>query len=354
MPSLERTLLRAVVAFRLIALAWMAILVAVAAVRVPDISVGVMVVVLLVAALSTAVLQLAYRRGQVGPPLVVADAIIGTLVAAGPWIAGTAESFYGGYPMSSVVLVAWAAGTGPAIGLAAVMLFVVVAGAYAVGDPDVGDLVRTGLTLLLTAGVVGWVMTALRESDARRRDAEEAQARAEERARLAAQLHDSAVQTLVVLRQQADDPEQVRVLARRQERELRALMQEEPGLGGLTEGLSSVADDVEDLHGLHIERVLLGDAEAGDSVDAVVSATREALVNVAKHAGTNKAHLFAEVTADRVTVTVRDRGTGFEVGSVGEEGGLARSIRDRVTGVGGTVSLRSGSGGTEVEMEVPR
>ncbi len=350
---LERTLFRAVVAFRLIALAWMAILVAVAVVRVPDLSVGVMVGVLLVAALSTAVLQVAYRRDRVGPALIATDALVGVLVAAGPWLAGTGESFYGGYPMSSAVLVAWAVGTGPAVGLAGVMLLVVVAGAYAVGEADVGDLVRTGLTLLITAGVVGWVMTALRESDVRRREAEEAQARAEERARLAAQLHDSAVQTLVVLRQQADDPDQVRALARRQERELRALIQSEPGVGGLVDGLGAIANDVEDLHGIHIERVLLGDAPAGEAVDALVAASREVLVNVAKHAGTGRAHLFADATSDRASVTVRDRGGGFDPATVGDGGGLARSVRDRVTAVGGTVAVRSGSAGTEVEMEVP-
>ena len=247
------------------------------------------------------------------------------------------------------------------IALAATQFAIIAAGAFAVGPVDAGGLTRTGLTLLVTAWVVGWVMASLRSSDASRREAEEAlvaereaRARAEERAKLAAQLHDSAVQTLVVLRQQADDPEQVRALARRQERELRSLTRDEPSSGGLVAGLGVVANDIEDLHALHVERVFLGDAPSGASVDALVQAAREALVNVAKHAAVDKAHLFAEVADGTATVSVRDRGTGFDVHAVGDDRGLTRSIRDRIAAVGGTVALRSVPGqGTDVEMEVP-
>ena len=353
---LERTLFRAVVAFRLVALVWMVVLVAVTVVTVPDISVLAVVLVTLVATLGAAGLLVASRRGLAGRRLVALDAVVGCLVAAGPWIAGTTEPFYGGYPMSAVVLVAFAAGTAWALSLAAVQLVIVVAGAVAVGPVDVGDLTRTGLTLLVTAWVVGWVMTSLREADASRREAEEARVRAEERAALASGLHDSAIQTLVVLRQQADDPDRVRSLARRQERELRALISDRSGdPGGLVARLGATADDVEDLHGLHVERVFVGDAEGGPGVDAVVGAAKELLVNVARHAGADRAHLFAEVGDDTVTVTVRDRGTGFDTATIPEGTGLTRSVRDRVTGVGGEVRIRSHPGrGTEVEVVVPR
>lgn len=360
---LERTLFRAVVAFRLVALAWMVVLVAVTLVTVPDVSVGAIVGVTLVAALGAAGLQVAAARGLSGRRLVAADALVGCVVAAGPWMAGTTEPFYGGYPMSAVVLVAFAAGTLWALALAAVEFGIIVVGAVAVGPVDVGDLTRTGLTLLVTAWVVGWVMERLRDADARRVEAEEAlgsereaRARAEERARLAAGLHDSAVQTLVVLRQEADDPDRVRALARRQERELRALIADrdaEPG--GLAAELGRVADDVEDLHGLHVERVLIGDAPAGPAVAAAAAATRELLVNVARHAGTDRAHLFAEVGDAAITVTVRDRGRGFDTASIPEGTGLTRSVRDRVTGVGGEVRIRSNPDqGTDVELTVPR
>lgn len=353
---LERTLFRAVVAFRLVALLWMVVLVAVTVVTVPDISVGAIVGVTFVAALGAAGLLVASRRGLTDRRLVVLDAVAGCVVAAGPWMVGTTEPFYGGYPMSSVVLVAFAAGTGWALVLAGAEFVIVVAGAVAVGPVDVGDLTRTGLTLLVTAWVVGWVMASLRTSDAQRREAEEARVRAEERAALAAGLHDSAIQTLVVLRQQADDPDQVRALARRQERELRSLVADRGGdASGLVARLEAVADDVEDLHGLHVERVFLGDADAGTGVEAAVGATKELLTNVARHADTDRAHLFAEVGTDTITVTVRDRGAGFDTASIPEGTGLTRSVRDRVTGVGGEVRIRSNRGqGTDVELVVPR
>jgi signal transduction histidine kinase len=353
---LERTLFRAVVAFRLIALLWMVVLVAVTVVTVPDLSVLAVVGVTFVAAMGTAGLLVASRRGVADRRLVVLDAGAACVVAAGPWMAGTTEPFYGGYPMSAVVLVAFSAGTIWALVLAGAQFVVIVAGAVAVGPVDVGDLTRTGLTLLITAWVVGWVMSSLREADALRREAEEARVRAEERAALAAGLHDSAIQTLVVLRQQADDPDQVRALARRQERELRALVSDRgAAAGGLVDRLGEVADDVEDLHGLHVERVFVGDAEAGPAVEALVGATKELLVNVARHAATDRAHLFAEVGDETVTVSVRDRGTGFDTAAIPAGTGLTQSVRDRVTGARGEVRIRSHPGqGTDVELVVPR
>ena len=362
MPSLERTLFRAVVAFRLIALLWMAILVAVAVATVPDLRVGVLVALLLVAATATGVLQGAGRRGTTGRGWVAADAAVGLLVAAGPWMAGTTEPFYGGYPASVVVLVAFAVGRSHALALALAQVVVIVAGAAAVGPFDVGDVARSGLTLVITAWVVGFVIDWLRDADHARRRAEdalaterEARVRAEERSALATRLHDSAVQTLVVLRQQADDPERVRSLARRQERELRAVITDAAGgPSGLASRLEGAADDVEDLHGLLVERVVLGDLPPSPVVDAVAAATREALVNVARHAATERAHLFAEVGPGRVTVAVRDHGAGFDPEGTSEGTGLARSIRGRIEAVGGRVGIRSRpGGGTEVEMEVP-
>ncbi len=359
---LERTLFRAVVAFRIIALAWMVALVAITVATVPDISVGLVVASLTVAVAGTVGLQLAARAQVAGRSWVALDAAASLVVAAGPWLAGTTEPFYGGYPMSAVVLVAFAAGTRWAVGLAVAQFAIILAGAVAVGPVDVGDVTRTGLTLLIVAWVVGWVIGSLRDADGRRRSAEaalaeerEARVRAEERASLAARLHDSAVQTLVVLRQQADDPDRVRALARRQERELRDLIAGTAATpDGLAAGLGRVADEVEDLHGLHVERVLLGDADPSQAVDAAVGAAREALVNVARHSGVERAHLFAEVGDGALTVSVRDRGRGFDPTEVGEGTGLTRSVRDRVTAVGGTVRLRSAPGqGTDVEVTVP-
>lgn len=360
--SLERTLYQSVVVFRLIALVWMAVLVAATVVTVPALRVGVLAAVLLLAVVATAVLQGAARRGLRGTGWLAADAAVSLVVAAGPWLVGTSEPFYGGFPVSAVVLVAFVAGGWWALALAASQVVVIVAGAVAVGSVDLGDLLRSSLTLLVTAWVVGYAIERLRESDRARRDAEaalavehDARVRAEERAALGTRLHDSAVQTLVVLRQQADDPDQVRLLARRQERELRAVIADTTGDPvGLAARLVAAADDVEDLHGLHVERVVLGDVGASEPVEAVVAAAKEALVNVARHAGVDRAHLFAQVEDGRITLTVRDRGVGFDPAATPEGIGLSRSVRHRVETAGGTVTVRSTPGsGTEIELEVP-
>jgi signal transduction histidine kinase len=62
------------------------------------------------------------------------------------------------------------------------------------------------------------------------------------------------------------------------------------------------------------------------------------------------------VEPDRVNIFVRDRGKGFDPGTVSEDRhGLADSIRGRMDRNGGTVRLRTAPGeGTEVHLEIPR
>ncbi len=89
------------------------------------------------------------------------------------------------------------------------------------------------------------------------------------------------------------------------------------------------------------------------AVHALAAATGECLANVAKHADTSRANLFVEGSPDQVEVIVRDRGIGFAPDAV-EHRGLAHSINDRITEIGGTVKLTSRPGhGTEVRMTVP-
>lgn len=89
-------------------------------------------------------------------------------------------------------------------------------------------------------------------------------------------------------------------------------------------------------------------------VDAVVDATREALTNVAKHAGVDTAVVRASATDDALTVSVLDQGCGFEPDKVSRGIGLARSIRGRLAELGGTARIESAPGaGTYVELVVP-
>jgi signal transduction histidine kinase len=185
-----------------------------------------------------------------------------------------------------------------------------------------------------------------------------ARVRSEERAAVAAHLHDSVLQTLALIQRHADEPQAVSRLARSQERELRAWLYEPAAAaGGTWAGLvAGLVADVEADHALTVDPVVVGDAPVDDALAALGAATREALVNVAKHAGVPSADLYTEVTPERVAVFVRDRGKGFDPDTVpGDRRGLRDSVSGRLERLGGTATVRSEPGeGTEVELVLPR
>jgi signal transduction histidine kinase len=181
--------------------------------------------------------------------------------------------------------------------------------------------------------------------------------RADARADMAAHLHDSVLQTLALIQRQADDPKAVQQLARRQERELRTwLYGEEQQTETLKVALTEAAAEVEDERGIPIEVVMVGDCETSDSIQALVRAAREAMVNAAKHSGADKIDVYAEVDEELVEVFVRDRGQGFDLDSVADDRmGVKGSIVNRMARHGGTAGVRSRPGeGTEVRLEIKR
>jgi signal transduction histidine kinase len=183
--------------------------------------------------------------------------------------------------------------------------------------------------------------------------------RSEERAAVAAHLHDSVLQTLALIQRHSDDPHAVSRLARGQERELRAWLYDPRVVreGGTWAGLvAGMVTDVEADHALLVEPVVVGDAPVDEALAALGAATREALVNAAKHSGAAAADLYTEVTPERVSVFVRDRGTGFEPEAVpSDRRGLRDSVTGRLARLGGTAEIRSAPGeGTEVELMLPR
>ena len=184
--------------------------------------------------------------------------------------------------------------------------------------------------------------------------------RADERAEMAAHLHDSVLQTLALIQRGADDPRTVVGLARRQERELRAWLfgraPARPDLD-LGEALEAVAATVEQHHGVTIEIVRVGgECALDDQLRALVAAAQEAMVNAARHSGAGVIAVYEEADADEVTVFVRDRGRGFDPGAVRtDRGGIAESITGRMQRHGGTAVIRSHPGqGTEVELSLTR
>ena len=137
---------------------------------------------------------------------------------------------------------------------------------------------------------------------------------------------------------------------------------------GLLAGLAAVAGELRD-RGLAVHLEPAGGQAAASPVtapgpgmpgtvaEALVHATREALVNVAAHAGTGEAWVSAGPVTDgpAVQVTIRDTGRGFDPGLIGPTRlGVRLSISERVADCGGSASVRSAPGeGTEVCLRWP-
>ncbi|HVC04816.1 MAG TPA: PspC domain-containing protein [Candidatus Acidoferrales bacterium] len=219
-----------------------------------------------------------------------------------------------------------------------------------------------GVTLVVAAVLVvlgPWWLGITRDLVTER----QARARAEERADMAARVHDSVLQTLALIQRHADDPQQVIQLARAQERELRSWLFDgrPPGSLGdesttLAAGIRLIQSEVEAQHHVSVETVIVGDCALDNGLIALLGAAREATVNAAKWSGAAAVSVFCEVEPAGVTLFVRDRGRGFDPATVpADRKGLAESIRGRVTRHGGTAAIRSVPGeGTEIGLTMPR
>lgn len=189
--------------------------------------------------------------------------------------------------------------------------------------------------------------------------------RAQERAEVAAHVHDSVLHTLTLIQRNAENAGEVRRLARAQERDLRTWLYKPEGTGKdeadepttLADAVRHNAAEVEDKHGVPIEVVVVGDCPLDDGIAAQMQAAREAMVNAAKYGGEGGAvQVFAEVEGRTVFVSVRDRGPGFDLDSIpADRMGVRESIIGRMERHGGTARLRAvPDGGTEVELEMER
>ncbi len=87
----------------------------------------------------------------------------------------------------------------------------------------------------------------------------------------------------------------------------------------------------------------------------VYKVAKESLSNVARHAAAERVSVILDGTAHVIRLRVKDSGIGFRAGSPGLDGGLGLlSMRERVTLLGGNLSIRSQPGqGTEVTVAVP-
>jgi signal transduction histidine kinase len=206
----------------------------------------------------------------------------------------------------------------------------------------------TGLGLMLMMGP--WLVRLANDLGKERRE----RIRQEERAEMAAHLHDSVLQTLALI-QRTDDPRRMATLARAQERELRAWLYERAPVdrGDLVStALRAAADKVEQDHHIPVELVAVGDLDMGKAGQALAGAAAEAMVNAAKHSGAEKVSVYLEVEGERADVWVSDQGAGFTPDEVGaDRRGMSHSIVDRMVRNGGQAEVTSRPGeGTEVHL----
>jgi signal transduction histidine kinase len=179
--------------------------------------------------------------------------------------------------------------------------------------------------------------------------------RSQERAEMAAHLHDSVLQTLALMQKRADDPREVAALARRQERELRSWLSRgiaPPDERKLATALEAAADEIEREHGVPIDVVAVGDAPLDAAGEAAVAAAREAMLNASKFGGGSPVDVYAESTGGRLEIFVRDRGPGFDPDAIPDDRrGVRESIVGRMERHGGRAVIRTpAGGGTEVEL----
>jgi signal transduction histidine kinase len=187
-----------------------------------------------------------------------------------------------------------------------------------------------------------------------------ARARSDERAEVAAHLHDSVLQTLALIQKRSGEPDQVARLARRQERELREwLADDTPSRPDerLADALRAAAAEIEDSHGEPIEAIVVGDAELDERFEALVAASREALTNAVKFASEGgPVRLYAEIEDGAASVFIDDRGPGFDTEKIPpNRRGVRESIIGRMERFGGRAEIHSEPGeGTEVKLTVRR
>jgi signal transduction histidine kinase/phage shock protein PspC (stress-responsive transcriptional regulator) len=253
-------------------------------------------------------------------------------------------------------------GTGGVVRVVVGVAFVVSGVGVFLATNDAFSAVRQGIlaTAVITGGLVmifgPWLWRLARALTEERRD----RIRSEERAEMAAHLHDSVLQTLAMIQRQADEPRVVTTLARQQERELRGWLFEQapPSTGDdLGSALDGAAAEVERQYIVPIEVVRVGgNAPLDERLHALVLAAREAMVNAAVHSQSEQISVFVELEAERAMVFVRDRGVGFDRGEVAaDRRGIAESIEGRMRRQGGKAVVRSDPGeGTEIELSMPR
>jgi signal transduction histidine kinase/phage shock protein PspC (stress-responsive transcriptional regulator) len=243
--------------------------------------------------------------------------------------------------------------TGGVLVVAGVALFLV--GSDAIMSSGGGAIIAVVITGLGVGLILGpWMVRQTQQLTQERRE----RIRSQERAEVAAHLHDSVLQTLAMI-QRSDSSRRMVSLARSQERELRAWLygaDDEQATDRLQPMFEDVAARVEQRYELPVELVVVGDMLVDEPVRALSAASYEALQNAAQHSGATEVSMYVEVEPEHVTVFVRDEGKGFDPLAIPDDRrGIDESIVGRMKRHRGRATIRSESGtGTEIELQLPR
>lgn len=239
-----------------------------------------------------------------------------------------------------------------ALGAALVLVGLISFGVGGVGVSQAGALLAAVVVVVVGIALVAspFALRLWRERDAERR----ARIRSEERAEIAAQVHDSVLQSLTLIQRNASDPAEVAKIARAQERDLRRWLYPAPSplAASFRAALEELAAEVEDTYGVRVDVVCVGDVTLNERLTAMLQSTREAVANAGRHSGVDTVSVYAEMTPSEVTVHVRDRGAGFVLDDVpSDRMGVRQSILGRIERYGGRASITTEPGaGTRVEL----
>ena len=180
-----------------------------------------------------------------------------------------------------------------------------------------------------------------------------ARVREEQRAEMAAHLHDSVLQTLALIQNRAGASSEVARIARAQERELRDWLftGSAPVDADLASELREIAALIELDYAVRIDVVTAG-APVDRPSAALVAAAREAMLNAARHAG-GEVSVYLETSPEAIDVFVRDRGPGVDLSALpADRLGIRESIVGRMSRAGGSASVRPGTGGSGTEVHL--
>jgi two-component system NarL family sensor kinase len=199
-------------------------------------------------------------------------------------------------------------------------------------------------------------------------------ARAEERARLAREIHDTLAQGLTAigldlegaLRHLEDSPEQARARLERALTTTRASLEEarrsvldlrSMPLAGrpLVDALAALARSFTSETGVRVVEHATTGLDLPLRIEAeLYRIAQEALANVRRHAQATEVKIALRVSPNEVVLTIHDNGVGFAPGDVAEESHGLVGMRERAKLLGGRLRVDSHPGkGTKISTRVP-